>query len=131
MADSGLRERVEECVADIPPGRVMTYGDIAAACGHPGAARMVGAIAHDGAAGLPWHRVVRSGGLLAQTADYGNDEEARELAHVSAEEEAVDERSEEHGDSWQRDALAAEGVALVNDRVAGFAQRRWWPEEIS
>ncbi|MDR2974506.1 MAG: MGMT family protein, partial [Propionibacteriaceae bacterium] len=43
-----MRQRVEALVADIPPGRVMSYGAIAAWCGHLGAARQVGAIAHQG-----------------------------------------------------------------------------------
>lgn len=69
MADTGsdgFRERVEAVVRRIPPGRVMTYGQIAALCGHARAARIVGGIAHFGDPELPWQRVVnRSGGLAA------------------------------------------------------------------
>ncbi len=102
MTESELRRRVEDLVADIPPGRVMTYGEIAAWCGHPGAARQVGAIAAAGGSGLPWHRVVRSDGRLAQTGG---------------------------GSSWQSDALAAESVSVRDGRIAGFAQVRWCPED--
>lgn len=62
--DAGFRERVEAVVAQIPRGRVMTYGQIAAICGNARAARIVGGIAHFGDPDLPWQRVVnRFGGL--------------------------------------------------------------------
>ncbi|GGL80225.1 hypothetical protein GCM10009706_18450 [Curtobacterium citreum] len=49
-------------VRSIPPGRVMTYGDVAAELGSR-APRAVGKVmAHEGS-DLPWWRVVRSGGL--------------------------------------------------------------------
>lgn len=44
----------------------MTYGQLAALCGNPRAARIVGGVAHFGDPGLPWQRVVnRQGGLAA------------------------------------------------------------------
>ncbi len=59
-----FRTRVEELVAQIPKGRVMTYGQLAVLCGSPLAARIVGGIAHFGDPNLPWQRVVnRRGGL--------------------------------------------------------------------
>ena len=36
---SNLRPRVYELVLQIPPGRVLAYGDVAGALGCPGAAR--------------------------------------------------------------------------------------------
>jgi methylated-DNA-protein-cysteine methyltransferase-like protein len=64
--DGGFKERVEALVAQIPQGRVMTYGQLAALCGNPRAARIVGGIAHFGDPDLPWQRVVnRDGGLAA------------------------------------------------------------------
>ena len=56
---------VEEVVAQIPRGRVMTYGQLAAICGNPQAARIVGGIAHFGDPNLPWQRVVNKRGGLA------------------------------------------------------------------
>jgi methylated-DNA-protein-cysteine methyltransferase-like protein len=57
---------VEALVAQIPRGRVMTYGQLAALCGNARAARIVGGIAHFGNPDLPWQRVVnRHGGLAA------------------------------------------------------------------
>lgn len=44
----------------------MTYGQIAAICGKPGAARIVGGIAHYGDPDLPWQRVVKKDGGLAE-----------------------------------------------------------------
>lgn len=64
--DSGFRERVEAVVTQIPRGRVMTYGQLAALCGNARAARIVGGIAHFGDPDLPWQRVVnKQGGLAA------------------------------------------------------------------
>ncbi len=58
-------ERVFAFVADIPEGRVMTYGQLAALAGSPRAARIVGGIAHFGDPELPWQRVVNKRGGLA------------------------------------------------------------------
>jgi len=64
--DPNFGQRVEALVAQIPKGRVMTYGQIAALCGNAKAARIVGGIAHFGDPDLPWQRVVnRHGGLAA------------------------------------------------------------------
>lgn len=56
---------VEGLVAQIPVGRVMTYGQLAALVGKPMAARVVGGIAHFGDPELPWQRVVNKQGGLA------------------------------------------------------------------
>jgi len=63
--DNQFRERVYAIVAQIPRGRVMTYGQIAALCGSPRAARIVGGVAHFGDSQLPWQRVVHKDGSLA------------------------------------------------------------------
>jgi alkylated DNA nucleotide flippase Atl1 len=59
-ADSFV-DLVLELVADIPPGRVMTYGDIAATFGSRGA-RVVGQIMARYGSDVPWWRVIRSSG---------------------------------------------------------------------
>ena len=65
-ADSEFKNRVYDLVAQIPKGRVMTYGQIAALCGNASAARIVGGLAHFGDPELPWQRVVnKKGGLAA------------------------------------------------------------------
>lgn len=58
-------KRIYAVVEQIPEGRVMTYGQIAALCGSAKAARIVGGIAHYGPPSLPWHRVVNKNGRLA------------------------------------------------------------------
>jgi len=63
--ESNFRDRVYAVVAQIPRGRVMTYGQIAALCGNPRAARIVGGVAHYGDQSLPWHRVVNKQGGMA------------------------------------------------------------------
>ena len=64
--DSGFKARVNNIVSQIPKGHVMTYGQIAALCGNPRAARIVGGIAHFGDPNLPWQRVVMKDGGLAR-----------------------------------------------------------------
>jgi alkylated DNA nucleotide flippase Atl1 len=54
-------DRVLEVVAEIPSGRVMTYGDVAAVFGRRGA-RAVGMVLRYHGSGLPWWRVLRAGG---------------------------------------------------------------------
>src|SRR5437762_916923 len=63
--DEDFKQRVYEVVRQIPKGRVMSYGQIAALCGSPLAARIVGGVAHYGDSDLPWQRVVMKDGGLA------------------------------------------------------------------
>ena len=55
----------------MPRGQVATYGDIAYAAGHPGAARQVAWALHAESAGLPWHRIVGAGGAILLTGEDG------------------------------------------------------------
>ncbi|MGE4426318.1 MAG: MGMT family protein [Solirubrobacteraceae bacterium] len=57
------RARILDAVRAIPEGYVRTYGDI-----DPAAPRLVGRVLHDAGHGVPWHRVVRADGSLAQGA---------------------------------------------------------------
>lgn len=77
--DSGFRERVYTLVAQIPAGRVMTYGQLAALAGNPLAARIVGGIAHFGDPDLPWQRVVNKKGGLASGYPGGRDAHKKHL----------------------------------------------------
>ncbi len=63
--ESNFAGRVNHVVAQIPAGRVMTYGQIAGMCGNAAAARIVGGIAHFGNPDIPWQRVVNKSGGLA------------------------------------------------------------------
>ena len=64
-SNPSFKDAVQQVVSVIPSGRLMTYGQIAAICGNPRAARIVGGIAHFGDPELPWHRVVNKNGGLA------------------------------------------------------------------
>lgn len=59
MALSAFAKAVHEVVSAIAEGDVMTYAEVAAEAGHPGAARGVGAVM-GASKGLPWWRVVNS-----------------------------------------------------------------------
>ena len=56
---SSIRQALER----LQLGEVVTYGEIAAQAGFPGAARAVGNVLRD-SSGLPWWRVVASDGRL-------------------------------------------------------------------
>lgn len=74
-----FRPRVIDALRSVGPGQVVSYGDLAAQAGYPGAARGVGAVlAGSGPEeALPWWRVVRVDGRLAP----GHEpEQARRLA---------------------------------------------------
>jgi methylated-DNA-protein-cysteine methyltransferase related protein len=55
--------RIRAMIQQIPRGRVSTYGAVARAAGLPGRARQVARVLH-GAFGLPWQRVLGSGGEI-------------------------------------------------------------------
>ncbi len=102
--NSDFKEAVCELVATIPKGRVMTYGQIAALCGSPRSARIVGGVAHFGPENLPWQRVVHKDGLLAGGYPGGYE--------------------------GHKQDLAGEGVKVDQDyRVIDLEKRIWWPSE--
>ena len=57
-------ERVLALVERIPPGRVMSYGDVAEWLGSR-APRLVGQVLARYGGGVPWHRVLRADGTPA------------------------------------------------------------------
>jgi methylated-DNA-protein-cysteine methyltransferase related protein len=57
------RARVVRCIRALPAGMVSSYGGVARAAGWAGAARQVVRILQQ-VPGLPWHRVVGSGGAI-------------------------------------------------------------------
>lgn len=60
-------DKVREVVRAIPKGQTMTYGEVAAYAGSPGAARAVGSIMkHNYDPSVPCHRVVRSDGRVGE-----------------------------------------------------------------
>ena len=59
------RERVYSIVRRIPPGRVMTYGQIAELLGEGYTPRTVGFCMHSSPDGTPWHRVLNAQGACS------------------------------------------------------------------
>jgi len=96
-----FRRRVLSAVRRIPPGRVATYGDIAALAGKPRASRAVGNIMKKcGEPGIPCHRVIAAGGSLG---GYGGNLQMK------------------------RELLRAEGIEVGIGRIRGFERLRWPP----
>ena len=58
-----FEESVKRVILAIPRGDVVTYGEVAAEAGFPGAARAVGRVLRV-SDGLPWWRVVTASGRL-------------------------------------------------------------------
>jgi len=98
---SDFRDKVYAMVAQIPKGRLMTYGQLAALAGHPYAARIVGGIAHWGDPDLPWQRVVKKSGSLAEGYPGGL--------------------------SGHKQVLEAEGVEVTDDYRVDVERLLWWP----
>ena len=59
------RERVFEIVRQIPPGRVMTYGQLAEILGEGYTARTVGFVMHSADQSVPWQRVINAQGACS------------------------------------------------------------------
>jgi methylated-DNA-protein-cysteine methyltransferase related protein len=91
-------------VKRIPPGRVATYGQVAALAGLDGHARQVGYALHALPRGttVPWHRVVNAGG-------------------------AISRRSEPGAELVQQQLLAREGVLLDARGRVPLSRVRWKP----
>jgi len=70
------RLRVVRCIRALPAGTVSSYGAIAKAAGWPGAARQVVRILRE-VPGLPWHRVVGSGGAIKLGGENGAEQRFR------------------------------------------------------
>ena len=99
--DPDFRQRVEMIVAQIPIGKVMTYGQLAMLCGNARAARVVGGIAHFGDPDLPWQRVVNKLGGLA--AGYPG------------------------GREGHKQVLESEGMVVSEDMQVDVHTLIWWP----
>jgi O-6-methylguanine DNA methyltransferase len=98
---SRFTQRVLSVVRRIPPGRVATYGDVAALAGKPRAARAVGNIMRDcRRPDVPCHRVIAAGGRLG---GYGGSE------------------------ALKRSLLVAEGVPVSGSRIRDLERVAWKP----
>ncbi len=61
---SSFRETVIGVVRSLSPGEVVSYGEVAAQAGRPGAGRAVGRILAEVESPIPWWRVVGHDGRL-------------------------------------------------------------------
>lgn len=73
MPHSTFSDRVYWLVAQIPPGYVTTYGQIATLAGSAGAARAVGTLMRNckinTTAEIPWQRVINAQGAIPSKGD--------------------------------------------------------------
>lgn len=71
-----LREKIYAVIRRIPPGKVATYGQVAALAGLPRRARMVGQALRSTPEGLdlPWQRVINAGGRISARGGIGWEE---------------------------------------------------------
>jgi methylated-DNA-protein-cysteine methyltransferase-like protein len=60
----GFHDAVAAVLHDLGPGEVVTYGEVAAEAGFPGAARAVGRLLATSDGAFPWWRVVAADGRL-------------------------------------------------------------------
>lgn len=103
--DASFFREAYAVVRQVPPGRVTTYGRVAALVGRPRMARYVGYAMHESpgmAGGVPCHRVVFADGGLAPGFSFG-------------------------GPEGQRRMLEDEGVTFLPDGRVDLA-RHVWPE---
>ncbi|MDA0727510.1 MAG: methylated-DNA--[protein]-cysteine S-methyltransferase [Cyanobacteria bacterium] len=98
-------QRVWRAVAQIPPGRLATYGQIAELIGAYGCARQVGWALRrlPLPSEIPWQRVVNAKGCISLS------------------------QSREGSDWMQRDLLIAEGIPVDALGRLPLAQYRWSP----
>ncbi|HEY8392265.1 MAG TPA: MGMT family protein [Capillibacterium sp.] len=99
----GFFQQVYQIVAQIPAGRVATYGQIAALIGEPRSARIVGWALHSAPRqlNLPCHRVVNKKGTLCP--------------------------ADLFGPGRQRLLLEAEGVTFTPDGRVNMEKHLWDP----
>ena len=84
-------------ILSIPPGRVSTYGRVAAAAGYPRLHRAVARLLKVDPNELPWHRVIGAGGEIKLRGAGAREQRARlKLEGVQFSGEKVDMERHEH-----------------------------------
>ncbi|PID16097.1 DNA methyltransferase [Sporosarcina sp. P34] len=99
-------EQAVAIIQAIPPGRVMTYGQVAAEAGNPRGARQISRILHSMSAKyeLPWHRIINAQGGIS-----------------------TPENAQSKGET-QRERLLAEGVQFNENGRVPLDTYRWHPD---
>ncbi len=89
------REAIYLALMTVPRGKVITYGQLAALAGLPGAARLAGAVLSGLPENteLPWHRVINAQGKISLPADSAAYKKQRQRLHT-------------------------EGVQMVNEKIS-------------
>ena len=97
-------DRVYAFVRAVPPGSVVTYGQVALALGSPAAARAVGYALHflPGDSDVPWWRVINASG-------------------------GISHRGRGEAADHQRRKLEEEGVTFHPGGTIDLRRWRWWP----
>lgn len=101
--DPLYKERVYAIVRQIPVGRVMTYGQLAAILGDGYTARTIGYVMHGADEGVPWQRVINSQGKCSTS----------KLTMPM---------------NLQQDLLEAEGVEFNAAGKCDMSRSQWFPE---
>ncbi|MFB0515636.1 MAG: MGMT family protein [Candidatus Neomarinimicrobiota bacterium] len=119
MPDS-LYHRVYAVVRCIPSGRVATYGQVAAAAGLPGPARLVGYALHNlpHDSDVPWHRVVSACGGISLDEKFGAGRLQRAL--LAAEGVTFHKRGGINLERYQVRDLKS-GVGTLQEQKSGIA----------
>jgi len=97
---------IYDVVCQVPPGKVVTYGQVAALANRPGQARLVGYALYRvdlTNTNIPWHRVINARGGISHSL-------------------------RRHGtDHWQRSLLEAEGIEFSTSGRINLKIYRWQP----
>lgn len=112
--DGNWHKNVWKVVSEIPPGHVLTYGEVARLAGMPRMARRVSQALRRAPRGvrLPWHRIINAQGKISFP---------------------------ENSNGWQqqKDLLEEEGVVFLNGKIdlehygyRGAVDRLLWGEDV-
>src|SRR6059058_3959530 len=101
--EPAYRQRAFALVRQIPKGKVMAYGSIAAVLGEGYTPRTLGYVMHNSPDGVPWHRVINSQGKCST---------GRLTIPLNL----------------QQEMLEAEGVVFSKSGRCDLKVYQWWPE---
>jgi methylated-DNA-protein-cysteine methyltransferase related protein len=108
LTERSRYEQIYQVVRQIPPGKVATYGQVAALAGIPRHARQVGYALFRVAPGsdIPWQRVVNAQGKISYSP------------------------FREGNDDFQQQLLIDEGITFDQDGKINLRQYQWQPSQL-